>query len=105
TTVATDQLLVFEGARTSGTFTQPTGMTARASNQVAAQLTGAVADQPLTTAGPTGTRSINFSPSTTGLVAISVALKPAQTTYAYNSRGDRTSITRPTGPVTNPSYH
>jgi RHS Repeat len=38
------------------------------------------------------------------LVAISVALKPAQTTYGYNSRGDRKSITSPTGTVTNLAY-
>jgi RHS repeat-associated protein len=108
TTVATDQLLLVEGANygghTAGSFTQPSGFTQRSNVVAGTQLTATIADKPLTTAGPTNSQQVNFSVSSGGLVAVILALKPAQTTYGYNSRGDRTSITGPTGTVTNLTY-
>jgi RHS repeat-associated protein len=106
TTIASDQLLLVEGAKYSGSvgsFTQPNGMTSRVSDVAGTQLTGAIADQPLNAIGATGPRTATFSFSAT-LVAVAVALKPAQTTYTYNTRGDRTSVTKANGTVTNVSH-
>src|SRR5207248_3001549 len=51
----------------------------------------------------TGSRTATFS-LTAALVGVMVALEPNETSYSYNSRGDRTRITTPTGTVTNFAY-
>jgi RHS repeat-associated protein len=51
-----------------------------------------VADQALTNSGATGTRTDTFSVSAK-LVGVDVVLKPAQYTYGYDTRGDRTTLT------------
>jgi RHS repeat-associated protein len=108
TTVATDRLLVFAGAKSTSTetFTAPTGMTTRVSSVPGSTIASDAADQSLTTAGGTGTRVATFS-SKAGLGAVMVALRPVLgqigpggTTYGYDTRGDRTTQTTTSGSTT-----
>lgn len=98
TTKAADELVVALGANSSatGTWTAPSQMTTQRSQAGGPTIANAIADQALTSSGPTGTRTATFS-TTGSLVAATLALQPAQTSYAYDSLGDRTSITTPGG--------
>lgn len=104
TTVAGDRLVLFEGeASNSGSWTQPSGMTARITQSDGGNIRAVIADQTLSAAGATGSRTATFSTSAK-LAGILLALKPAQTTYAYDTRGNRTTITPPTGSATTLGY-
>jgi RHS repeat-associated protein len=101
TTKTNDQLVISEAAASTsaGTWTAPSGMTTRASQPGGPTISTAIADQALTAAGATGSRTATFS-VTGSLAAALVALAPAQTTYAYNSLGARTSVTTASGTST-----
>ena len=64
----------------------------------------AIADSTQALAGATGTRVSTFSPSAQ-LVTVLLALKPAQTSYGYDSRGNRTSSGPAGGTLTSLSYN
>jgi len=67
--------------------------------------TSAVADQLLGAAGATGTRTATLSGTTTAdLTAVLIALRPAQTTYSYDVRGNRTGVIPPAGGATTLTY-
>jgi antitoxin YefM len=75
----------------TGTWSAPGGMTTQI-QQSAGTAAGAIADQPLTSAAPTGPRTAAYSASAY-LVGVLLALKPAQTTtYGYDARGNRTTV-------------
>ncbi|HEY2176527.1 MAG TPA: RHS repeat-associated core domain-containing protein, partial [Mycobacteriales bacterium] len=97
-TKGTDELVVALAANSSaaGTWTAPSQMTTQRSQAGGPTIASAVADQALTSSGSTGSRTATFS-TTGSLVAAMVALQPAQTSYGYDSLGDRTSITSPGG--------
>jgi RHS repeat-associated protein len=110
TTAAGDRLVVIDGAYTTtpGTWTPPSGSTARNQGGTTTPTVVALNDQPQQTAGATGTLSATYSQSSQ-LVGIIVALKPATTqptaaTYTYNARGDRTGVTPPTGSASTLGY-
>jgi RHS repeat-associated protein len=101
TTKANDQLVLAESAEssTAGTFTAPSGMTTRVPQPGGPTTTGAIADQTLAVTGATGSRTATFSVSGS-LAAALIALQPAQTTYTYDTLGDRKTVTTPSGTTT-----
>jgi RHS repeat-associated protein len=111
TTVAADRLLLFEGATghsSAASFTPPTGMTAVNAKDTYPQIATALADQALTVAGATGSRTATFG-TTAQLDGFLLALRPVitgggTTTYGYDLRGNRTSLTPPSGPQTTYGY-
>jgi RHS repeat-associated protein len=109
TTAAGDRVVVATGAYTSstGTWSPPPTMTARAQSGTASPVV-ALDDQGQQTAGATGTRVATYSQSSQ-LAGIVVALKPTTsqptaTTYSYNTRGDRTGVTPPSGSASSLGY-
>ncbi len=95
TTTANDRLVTLYGWRMGATITTgPAGMTqqyARTTNT----LRSAAYDQPLTTPGATGTRTLTIS-TTSPAVAHTIALQPAATSvthYAYTGDGDTADAT------------
>jgi RHS repeat-associated protein len=85
---------MFEEANNStsaGTWTPPTGMTSRATQAAGNSLAAGIADKALTSTGTTGSQTAGFSISAQ-LVGVLIALKPAQTTYSYDLKGNRTGI-------------
>lgn len=98
TTKATDELVLALGANSSaaGTWTAPSQMTTQRSQAGGPTIATAVADQALTSAGSTSSRTATFS-TTGSLVAAMVALQPTQNSYSYDTLGDRTSIISPGG--------
>ncbi len=109
TTAAGDRVIVATGAYTAstGTWAPPATMTARAESGTASPVV-ALDDQGQQTAGATGTRGAIYS-QTSQLTGIVVALKPATTqptatTYAYDTRGNRTGATPPTGSASTLGY-
>jgi RHS repeat-associated protein len=106
TTSAADRLVVVQGAENAlaaGTWTKPAGMTQQIQKAGGTSVAGAIADQPLGAGGATGTRVPTFS-QTAELVAVSLALKPAPSSYGYDTRGNRTTLTPPTGSATTYTY-
>jgi RHS repeat-associated protein len=101
TTKANDQLVIAEGAESSnaGSWTAPSAMTTRISQAGGPTTTGSIADQPLVSAGATGSRIATFSVAGS-LAAALIALQPAQTTYTYDTLGDRKTVTSPSGATT-----
>lgn len=102
TTAAAGRLVMIEGAtaaNAAGTWTSPSGMTTRVQQASGSAVGAAIADQPLGAAGATGTRAATYSQSAQ-LVGVLLALRPAQSTYGYDNRGNRTSMPTPTGSVT-----
>ncbi len=101
TTKSGDELVLALSAQssTAGTWTAPSQMTTRVSQAGGPTVAGALADQALTSAGSTGSQTATFS-TTASLTAALLALEPAQTTYNYDSLGDRTSIAAPGGTTT-----
>ncbi len=101
TTKAGDELLLALGAQSSatGSWTAPSQMTTRVAQAGGPTVNEALADQALTSPGATGSETATFSTSGS-LAAALVALEPAQTTYSYDSLGDRTSIAAPGGTTT-----
>lgn len=101
TTKANDQLVLAEAATSTsgGAWTPPTGMATRVSQAGGATIANGIADQALAGAGATGSRTATFS-VTGSLAAALVALAPTQSTYAYDSLGDRTAVTTPSGTTT-----
>lgn len=114
-TTADDRLLTLtadSNASASGaTWVAPAGMTPVVANNLSGRAT-AVADQTLGAPGPTGTRTANLTSGVTAsLVGVSLALRhaavtpgPTSTTFGYDTRGNRTSVTPPGGAATNLSY-
>ena len=76
------------------TFTHPAGMTNQVDVSDQLQITTAIGDQTLLTAGPTGDRTATYS-GNRPLVGIVVAFNPERHTYTYDTRGNRTSRTTP----------
>lgn len=102
TTKPNDELVFADGAEssTAGTWTAPSQMTTAQNNPAGAPtIAASIADQTLTAAGATGTRTATYS-TTGSLAAAVIALQPAQTTYSYDSLGDRKTATTPTGTTT-----
>jgi RHS repeat-associated protein len=109
TTAAGDRVVVATGANaaTTGSWAPPATMTARAQAGTASLVT-ALDDQGQQTAGATGTRAATYSQSSQ-LVGIVVTLKaattqPTPTTYTYDTRGNRTGVTPPTGSASSLGY-
>jgi RHS repeat-associated protein len=99
TTTAGDQLVgllgATQGASQAAVWAAPTGMVKQVERSIAAT-DGAIVDQALGAAGATGTRTATLG--TTGkLVGALIALKPASTTYSYDTLGNRTQTAGPTG--------
>ena len=96
TTSATgDQLALFtagNSAASAGQWTAPTGMTTQVTAAAGVSLTALAADQAAPAAGATGVRTATFGVPAE-LAGVAVALAPAKTTYAYDSRGNRTAVT------------
>lgn len=102
-TAIRDRLVLITGASgTAGTWTMPADMTARV-QRTGGTTDAAIADQALAAAGATGTRTAAHSASTQ-LVGVLVALRPAQTSYAYDPQGNRTGILPVTGAATTLGY-
>ena len=95
-----EQLVMVDGsASTAGTWSAPTGMTRRV-QQAGGTTDTAILDQPLATAGATGTRTATHSVSTQ-LVGVLLALRPAgQASCGYDPQGNRTTVTTPSGTTT-----
>jgi RHS repeat-associated protein len=87
-------------ATASWTFPSPFTTQISATTTTTAE---AIADQPLPTAAAVGSQTAT-SNKTGGLVGILVALNPAQTSYAYDQRGNRTTMTPPGGTATTVGY-
>jgi RHS repeat-associated protein len=100
TTTANDQLVLAQGAlsSTAGTWTPPSGMSTRITQAGGTSIADAIADQPDTTEGPTGSQTATFS-TTGALAAAMIALRPAQTTYTYNALGARATATSSSGTI------
>ena len=80
-----------QGSVAGAVWSAPSGMVKQVEQSIAST-DGAIADQRLTAAGATGTRTATLG--TTGkLVGVLLALKPAVTTYGYDTRGNRTTRT------------
>jgi len=106
TTVAGDRMAFFGGAVGNGTgtsWTAPTGMTSRVQFAGNASTAAGVFDQVLGAPGATGTRTATLGVSAQ-LTGVALALRAPATTYAYNARGDRTSVTPPGGTATTLTY-
>lgn len=96
TTLFGDQLTLITGSTGSaGTWTPPAGMTMRV-QKTGGTTDSAIADQPIPTAGPTGTRASTHSTSAQ-LVGVLLALKPAVTSYGYDLQGNRNVTYPPAG--------
>lgn len=103
-TAAGDRLVLIAGeASNSGSWTTPTGMTSEIAQSDGGNIRALIADQILGAAGATGTRTPTFSTSGK-LVGVLLALKPTQTTYTYDTRGNRTKVTPPAGSATTLGY-
>ena len=94
-TLANSKLVAVLGATQGGSagavWAAPSGMVKQVEQSVNVS-DGAIADQRLTAAGATGTRTATLG--TTGkLVGVLLALKPAVTTFGYDTRGHRTTRT------------
>jgi RHS repeat-associated protein len=102
-TAVRDRLIMVAGASgTAGTWSTPADLTTRV------QKTGgttdvAIADQALATGGASGTRTATHSTSTQ-LVGVLVALRPAQTSYGHDPQGNLTSVLPVTGTATTLGY-
>jgi RHS repeat-associated protein len=102
-TAVRDRLVMVTGASgTAGTWSMPADMTARV-QRTGGTTDAAIADQALTAVGASGARTATHSTSTQ-LVGVLVALRPAQTSYAYDAQGNRTSIVPVTGAATTLGY-
>jgi uncharacterized protein RhaS with RHS repeats len=102
--VAGDKLVFAQGALnnlSTATWSVPSAMTERVT-ETQALSSVALADQTLTSAGATGsqTATVSTGGTLTNLAGALVALKPAITSYAYDTQGDRTSATSPTATAT-----
>lgn len=98
-----DQLVMIAGASgTAGTWTAPTGMTTRV-QKAGGTTDAAIADQPLTATGATGSRTATHSASTQ-LVGVLLTLRPAQISLGYDQQGNRTSVQPLTGATTTLGY-
>ena len=104
TTMANDQLLMFQGG--VGTFsgsswTAPSSTTERAQNNSTANVTSGVADQLISTAGATGTRVSTFGQSanlTTIVVALEQPAAPLSPIYLHQDQiGSTRLITNSSG--------
>ena len=109
TTAAGDRLIVLSGANATaaGNWTPPSAMTARAQASAGSPVV-AIDDQGILAAGATGSRTASYSRSAE-LAGVAVALKPAATqptatSYRYDNRGNRTSVTPPSGSATTLGY-
>lgn len=105
TSASAGLLVMFEGATAAagpGDWTSAPGMTERVEH-VSSGVGAAVSDERLGPPGPTGTRTASFT-QTAQLVGVVLALRPAQTSYAYDARGNRTGITPPGGATTTLGY-
>ena len=101
-----ERLLAVLGATTNvtpTTWTAPSGMTSEVTKSDQALSSETIADQTLYTAGATGSRAATFGTVPANLVGTLIALKPATSTYGYDTRGDFTSVTTPLG-TTNLGY-
>jgi RHS repeat-associated protein len=106
TTMAGDQLVMLEGENNSasaGAWTPPPGMITQVTQTVGTTLAAAIADESLPGAGGTGSRTAGFS-TTAQLVGILVALLPAQVSYSYDLRGNRTGLTPAGGSTVTMTY-
>jgi RHS repeat-associated protein len=93
TTTASERLVMLQGATTAsaaGTWTAPTGMTQQVQHNGGTTIQGGIADQALTNAGATDTRTATYSQNAQ-LVGVLIALRPATATYTYDTRGNRTA--------------
>ena len=98
TTTPADTLLMISGATgnaTAAAWTPATGMTSQAAMGTIPLVSSSLADQGLTAAGATGSRSATFGTSAQ-LAGLLLALRPATAaTYTYDPRGNRTAVTPP----------
>ena len=95
TTGANERLVLLAGATgntTAATWTPPTGMTDQAHLSTQALVSPLVADQTLTTAGATGSRTATLTASG-DLTGVLLALRPAPAN-AYYYQGDQLGSTR-----------
>ena len=89
TTGSTDQLVIVESASSlvtpSGNWTPPTGMTTRAdaATTLSIAVVTELADQTLTSSGPTGSRSASYPNGTSDLIGELVALRRAPPPVLY----------------------
>lgn len=100
-----EQLVYVAGALTSAkaSWTFSTGFTAQTS-EASTTIDQAIADEPLVGSATVGSQKA-VSSQTGNLVGILTTLNPAQTTDTYDTRGDLTTITPPTGSPTTLSYN
>jgi RHS repeat-associated protein len=102
-----DQLVVLEGAANApaaGTFAGPTGTTTEVTKTAGTSIAASVHDKVLDTTNPTGTLNFGYS-QTAELTGVALSLNPAQTTYAYDAKGERTTISPPTETATTLTYN
>jgi RHS repeat-associated protein len=103
---AGDRILLVEGAAsatTAGTFTRIANYTTEAQQQTGTAIDLALFDKPDPTNAATGTETATFSTSAQ-LTATAILLAPNQTTYTYDTRGNRTTVTPPGGTATTLGY-
>lgn len=106
TSVPGDRLVVLGGAvgnATATSWTAPTGMTSQVQFASQASTAGALFDQPLGVPGATGTRTATLG-TTAQLTGIMLALRMPVTSYSYDRRGNRVSMTPPGGSATTLTY-
>lgn len=98
TTTPADTLLMISGATgnaTAAAWTPATGMTSEAAMGTIPLVSSSLADQGLTAAGATGSRTATFATSAQ-LAGLFLALRPATAaTYTDDPRGNRTAVTPP----------
>ena len=101
-----DQVVILDGennSTTAPTWTVPSGTTSQTSQAGGLTVAAAIADTSLALAGSTSTKTSTLSVAGNLITAL-VALKPIQTTYGYDNRGNRTTITPSVGTATTLGY-
>ena len=106
TTAANDKLLILDAEYNSAsvpTWTVPAGTTNRVSQTGGTIVSGLIADTTQAAAGSSGTKTSSVS-VTANLITVLLALKPAVTSYTYNTAGSRLSRTTPGTTTSNYTY-
>jgi len=106
TSQPTDRLVMAEAAEGNlqpAAWSAPSGMSDVIHENDLSMVSSALADQYPMPVGPSGSRTATFG-TTGNLVGVLMALKPVVTTYTYDLRGNRTSVSVGSGPTTTLTY-
>ncbi len=96
-------MLGAEGNATPAAWTPPSGMTNEADKSDLPLTSGQTDDQSLLDASPTGPRGALY-PNAVDVAGAILLLRPSQTTYGYDTNGNRTRVSPTTGSPTAMAY-